>query len=148
MLRQVFLLLGLLTLTEASYCGQSAIPFSIEVRFICGQVSIAISDSPQRTAGFRLRKTNMVRLLQLGNEYFCAFSFGWNAEGKRAADPAMFYKIGQRMDGFLRSTDKAGLAVKNASIFQPQFSVISNLTFQTFKVVFRFAIATTSVTAV
>lgn len=51
------------------------------------------------------------------------FSFGWNAEGKRAADAAMFYKIGQQMDGFLRSTDKAGLAAKNSSTFQPQFSI-------------------------
>jgi hypothetical protein len=62
------------------------------------------------------------------NIYHFLFSFGWNAEGKRAADPAMFYKIGQRMDGFLRATDKAGLAAKNASVFQPQFSVsFSNL---------------------
>lgn len=36
----------------------------------------------------------------------------------------MFYKIGHQMDGFLRSTDKAGLATKT-DMFQPQFSVSS-----------------------
>jgi len=95
MLRFVFLLQFLVTLTVASYCGQSGIPFSIEI-------------------------------LNNGQPFLgCArpTCFGWNAAGKRAADPAMFYKIGQQMDGFLRITDKAGLAAKNASTFQPQFSM-------------------------
>lgn len=79
----------------ASYCGQSAIPFSLEV-LPNGQPSLG-----------------------------CArpMCFGWGADGRRAADAAQFYQIGAHMDGFLRAADRAGPGLKNASVFQPQFSV-------------------------
>ncbi|CAD5229087.1 unnamed protein product [Bursaphelenchus okinawaensis] len=80
---------------SASYCGQSGVPFSFEVL-----------SNGQPVLG-------------------CArpICFGWGANGKRSADAAQFYQIGSNMDGFLRSSDRAGPAVKNASIFQPQFSI-------------------------
>uniref|UniRef100_A0A914YDL2 Secreted protein n=1 Tax=Panagrolaimus superbus TaxID=310955 RepID=A0A914YDL2_9BILA len=79
----------------ASYCGQSAIPFSFE----------ALSNG-QPILG-------------------CArpSCFGWNADGKRSADSAQFYRIGKQSDGFLRTTDSQGPIVKNATYFRPQFSV-------------------------
>lgn len=49
--------------------------------------------------------------------------FGWNASGKRSADPAQFYKIGDKVDGFIRSNDKQDLVGLNFTKFHSQYSV-------------------------
>uniref|UniRef100_A0A915E0K0 Uncharacterized protein n=1 Tax=Ditylenchus dipsaci TaxID=166011 RepID=A0A915E0K0_9BILA len=49
--------------------------------------------------------------------------FGWNADGKRSADSAQFYRVGKVADGYLRSSDAKGPIVKNATGFRPQYSI-------------------------
>ena len=89
------LFLSLVGVTVASYCGQSSIPFSLEA-----------GPDGQPILG-------------------CArpSCFGWNAEGKRAADSAQFYRINKRADGFLRATDIQGPVITNATGFKPQYAV-------------------------
>uniref|UniRef100_A0A7E4VEW1 WxxW domain-containing protein n=1 Tax=Panagrellus redivivus TaxID=6233 RepID=A0A7E4VEW1_PANRE len=81
-------------LTAGSYCGQSGIPFSFEAG-VDGQPVLGCARPS---------------------------CFGWDAQGKRAADTAQFYKINKKPDGFLRQTDTKGPVVANASLFQPQYS--------------------------
>ncbi|KAE9550979.1 hypothetical protein FO519_005816 [Halicephalobus sp. NKZ332] len=81
-------------ITVASYCGQSGIPFSLEAG-IDGQPILGCARPS---------------------------CFGWDAEGKRAADSAQFYKINKKADGFLRSTDTKGPVISNATNFRPQYA--------------------------
>uniref|UniRef100_A0AC35G9D3 Uncharacterized protein n=1 Tax=Panagrolaimus sp. PS1159 TaxID=55785 RepID=A0AC35G9D3_9BILA len=95
----------------ASYCGQSGIPFSFEA-LANGQPILGIPFSFEALA-------NGQPILGCARPS----CFGWNADGKRSADAAQFYKIGKQSDGFLRSTDIQGPIVKNATYFRPQFSI-------------------------
>lgn len=95
MKRIVFLISVLFGYSAASYCGQSAIPFSLEI----GPDGQPILGCARPTC------------------------FGWKANGKRAADTAQFYKINKKPDGFLRATDTQGPVVSNSSAFKPQYSV-------------------------
>ncbi|KAI1730323.1 warthog protein 8 [Ditylenchus destructor] len=89
------IILGTIPSIICSYCGQAAIPFSLE-----------ILPNGQPVLG-------------------CArpSCFGWDAKGRRAADAAQFYKIDKAPDGFLRTSDVKGPLVKNATGFKPQYSI-------------------------
>ena len=95
-MKVLILFLSFAGVTLGSYCGQSGIPFSLEA-----------GPDGQPILG-------------------CArpSCFGWNAEGKRAADSAQFYRINGKPDGFLRTTDIQGPIISNATAFKPQYAVI------------------------
>ncbi|VDO05716.1 unnamed protein product [Haemonchus placei] len=65
--------------TQASYCGQSAIPFTFQV--LHSGLPVLGCARPN--------------------------CFGWNANGTRADETAMFYKINGKEDGYLRHSDQA-----------------------------------------
>ncbi|XGW35236.1 hypothetical protein V3C99_018897 [Haemonchus contortus] len=82
MIRRIFCYIFsiyLVQYTQASYCGQSAIPFTFQV--LHSGLPVLGCARPN--------------------------CFGWNANGTRADETAMFYKINGKEDGYLRHSDQA-----------------------------------------
>uniref|UniRef100_A0A1I8BIM7 Uncharacterized protein n=1 Tax=Meloidogyne hapla TaxID=6305 RepID=A0A1I8BIM7_MELHA len=72
----LFIFILIISINQASYCGQSAIPFSLEIK-----------ENSQPILG-------------------CArpSCFGWSSNGQKlVSDPAQFFKIWGQSDGFIKS---------------------------------------------
>ncbi|CAB3399648.1 unnamed protein product [Caenorhabditis bovis] len=97
-MKSIVLIALLLPIAFASYCGQSAIPYTFQV-----------IKSGRPVLGCARPKC-----------------FGWTANGTRAGDSAQFYRVAGKEDGYLRRADQFIRAPSKNPNFVPQIAICAD----------------------